>query len=142
MAAILFRIVVGPIFILAGRYVYRNPRKLYPNAFYTNPESPVLIGLTLLFAFLLMFGGSFAVLTIATEQFAKGIIGAFVALGCSVLIASYLRPRGLPQISQVRAEPQRAVGFLTAKGKWFFGISLAVATVLTIAVVVCVLLRR
>ncbi len=141
MATMVFRLAVGCAFILFGRWAYQNPRRLYPNSCYTNPDSPLLTRLTKVFASLLMLVGSFSSLTLITERFTKGIIGAFAALGLAALATWLLCPR-LPPIAQAEVVPKEAAGFLTVRGKWFVGISLAVATVVTIAVVVFVLLRR
>jgi hypothetical protein len=141
MATIVFRLAVGCAFFLFGRWAYRNPKRLYPRTFYTNPESPLLTRLTRVFASLLMLVGSFSILTLITERLTKGIIGAFAALGLAALATWFLRPQ-LPQIAQAEAAPGEAAGFLTARGKWFVGISLALATALTIVVVIFVLLHR
>jgi hypothetical protein len=141
MAALLFRLAVGCVFILFGRWVYRNPRKLYPNTFYTDPESPLLARLTRTFALLLILVGSFSILTIATERLTKGIIEAFIALGLTAVATWCLRPR-LLKVPQAQGVPKQVGGFLTARGKWFVGIWLAVATAFTIAVVIFVLLHR
>lgn len=137
MATIVFRLAVGCVFILFGRWAYRNPRRLYPNTLYTNPDSPLLVRLTRAFALLIILVGSFSILTVGTERLMKGIVEAFIALALSVAATWYLRPR-IPQASQV---PKQVGGFLTTRGKWFVGISLSLA-VLTIVLVVFVLLRR
>lgn len=137
MASIIFRLAVGCVFILFGRWAYRNPRRMYPKTFYTNPESPLLIRLTRAFALLVILVGSFSILTVATERLTKSIVEAFIALGLSVAATWYLRPR----IPEAQAVPKQAGGFLTARGKWFVGISLTLAA-LTIVLVVFVLLRR
>lgn len=137
MASIIFRLAVGCVFILFGRWAYRNPRRLYPNTFYTNPESPSLVRLARGFALLLILVGSFSILTVATERLTKSIVEAFIVLGLSVAATWYLRPR----IPETQPMPKQVGGFLTTKGKWFVWISLALVA-LTIVLVVFVLLRR
>lgn len=137
MASIIFRLAVGCVFILFGRWAYRNPKRLYPKTFYTNPESPLLVRLSRAFALLVILAGSFAILTVVTERLTKSIVEAFIALGLSAAATWFLRPR----IPKAQPVPMRAGGFLTTSGKRFVGISLTLAA-LTIVLVVFVLLRR
>jgi hypothetical protein len=137
MASIIFRLAVGCVFILFGRWAYRNPNRLYPNTFYTNPESPLLVRLTRAFALLLILVGSFAILTVATERLTKSMVEAFIALGLSVASTWFLRPR----IPEAQPVSKQAGGFLTTRGKWFVGISLTLAA-LTIVLVIFVFLHR
>lgn len=137
MAVIVFRVAIGCVFILFGRWAYRNPRKLYPNTFYTNPESPLLVRLARTFAVLVILVGSFAILSIVTEHLMKSFYEAVIALGLSGIAAWYLRPQ-VPHALPVRVH---SAEFLTTRGKWFVGISLILAA-LTIAVVVFVVLRH
>lgn len=137
MTSIIFRLAVGCVFILFGRWAYRNPRRLYPNTFYTNPESSLLVRLTRAFALLLILVGSFSILTLAAERLTKTIVEAYIALALSVAATWYLRPR----IPEGQAVPKQMGGFLTTRGRWFVGISLTLAA-LTIVLVVFVLLRR
>jgi len=136
MASILFRLAVGCIFILLGRWAYRNPKKLYHSSFYADPDNPLLVRLTRAIALLAIVVGAFSVLTIATERLTKSIIEAFIALGLSVAATWFLRPR----IPEAQPVSKQAGGFLTTRGKWFVGISLTIAA-LTIVLVIFVFLH-
>jgi len=137
MATIVFRLTVGCVFVLFGRWAYRNPERLYPSSFYTNPDSPSLVKMARAFALLLILVGCFSILSVATERLTNGIVEAFIALGFAVVATWYL----LPRISGGEPGPRRPGGFLTRRGKRFVGISLALSG-FTIAVIVFVFLRR
>ena len=134
MATIIFRLLVCGIFEFFGRWVYRNPARLFPKFLYSDRTSGIPAKTARLFGFLLMLFGYFALLTIVTERFSEGLIAAFVALGLGVIAAWFLRPTTPPD-TRARAEKPTA-GFLTTRAKWFVGIMLVVGTIIMVYAVI------
>jgi len=75
--------------------------------------------------------GATSLLTLVTEHLLEDPLASFVALGLAVGAVWFLRPK------QSRQPHARATHdeFLTVKGKWFVGISLALGIASTIAIV-------
>lgn len=115
MATVVFRLVAGPAFILLGRWLYRNPARFYPAALYTNPRHPLLALPVRFLAALMMVGGSFAVLTLATEHLREGAAGALLTLALAVVAAWLLRPRAQHAPPQPAGKEGR--GLITPAGK-------------------------
>jgi hypothetical protein len=92
MASIVFRLVAGSAFILLGRWAYRNLSRVYASWFYVNLEPPTLVRIVArVWSVLLIFVGSYAVLTVITERVARGWSGVLVAFGLAVLFTWFAR---------------------------------------------------
>jgi hypothetical protein len=92
MASIVFRLIGGGAFILLGRWAYRNLGRIYASWFYVDPKPPALVTIVVrIWAVLLFFGGSYALLTVITERIAKGWVGVFVALGFAAFFTWFAR---------------------------------------------------
>lgn len=141
MVAVLFRLAVGAMFVLCGRWAYRNPTRLYPSALYANLNSPILVWPARIFAVLLVLVGSFSILSIATERIPSELVGTLVTLGAAALATWYLCRR-FPRVSERREASAGPRQLLTSKGRRFVWITLALAAASTIAALAFVLLRR
>jgi hypothetical protein len=142
METAIFRLIGGCAFILFAKWAYRNPgTMIHARTFYKNPDSAFLVGIVRTFAAMLALVGSFSVLTVITEHVFNGLPGAFVALALSGG-AVWLLLRGVSRTPRPTAAPKGGAGFLTSRGKWFVGISLAVATAFAVAVTIFAFLHR
>jgi Cytochrome oxidase complex assembly protein 1 len=128
MLEIVFPLLAGSAFILLGRWMYGNPKKIYPNWLYNNPDHPFLFGLVRAFATLMMFIGSGAVVSAITSRVLPGALVLMAMLAGGIAGAWFLRPR-LQENGQSSASASIGSGFLSNKGKWVLGISVAVAVV-------------
>lgn len=132
MVMVVLRLVLGCAVILLGRWMYRNPQRVYVGEFYSDRETPaairmsrLAIRLTRLFATLTILSGLYVILTLATVPLAKGLEGVFLGLGLSAILAWYLRPR-VPQTPQPRLATGRARGAgLKVSLRLFVGATLA-----------------
>ena len=140
MAIIIFRIIVGCVLILLGRWAYRNPGRVSPATFFADPDSPILVWPTRALAILLVLGGSYLILTLAAEHVLKGLIAVFVALGLSILATWHLLPR-VRRAARPQGAQERAGGTLTAEGRRFVWLMLAAAATVIVATVIMVLLH-
>lgn len=124
MGVALFALIGGTAFILLGRWFYRNPQVLYESSLYSRGSHPIMRLWTRLFAMLLIFVGTFALVAGPSSVVTRhDTVGLAVALGAAVLGAVFLRP-------SVGAAPRSPTGiaggpaarhnpFLTRKGKVF-----------------------
>jgi uncharacterized membrane protein len=140
MTAIAIRLVAGCSFVLLGRWAYRNPQKVYPAVFYTNPDSRMLVGLTRLFASMLMIVGCFSVIGLVMEKVSSGMLSLWVTVCLSFGLAWFLRPK-VENVSK-SVPTARGVPRLTPRAKWFLGIMLSTAAVFTLVVLIFVLRHR
>jgi len=142
----LLAIAAGCAFIILGRWTYHNPRKVFPNAFYSNPGSPLLVTPVRIFSVLLIFVGSYGILAFPAGLLLHGYTVLFVATPAAIAATWLLwpKPTGETATSAGLREsvPNPVTGFLTRQGKWILGISLIIATALAIMVVVHVLRIR
>lgn len=115
---------------------------IYPRSFYANPNSPFLVGFVRVWALILMFCGSYSLLTTVTEQiFSEAMAGIFVTLALSACAVWLLRPTIQHKLERKYMVTQ-TTGFLTTKGKWFVGIVLIVGVTFTVGVAIFVMLHR
>lgn len=92
---ILLPIVIGVCFVLLGRWLYKNPSKLFPGWGLLNPEHPTVKKLSRVYATLLIFVGTFASVAAAFVLIrAPGM--SLLAFPAAVVAAWLLRPR-VPQ---------------------------------------------
>jgi hypothetical protein len=139
MLAVLFQLLAGSAFVLLGRWIYKNPKKVYPNWLYSNPDSLFLTGFARVFATMVIFVGSCAVIIALVSHLLPGYMLVIVALAGAIASAWLLRPpvqaAEAPTVggSGTTQVPTRQ-GFLSKKGKWIVGISVGVAVLLIFGV--------
>jgi hypothetical protein len=145
METTVFPLIAGCTFILLGRWTYRNPKRLYPNALYSDPDNPVLKNWVKVFAMLLIFVGSYAGLAAVSGLFLRGVIVISVTLPVAIVATWLLRPQLVETPRSVVAPADASeehLGFLTTKGKWFFYVTIVAALALMATVFVFIWLRR
>lgn len=117
-------LVVGIAFILAGRWVYANPKRFFENPLYSPGEGRLTRLCGKLFGTLLIFIGAFTLVAeSASMVIRRGTAVAVLATIAAVLAALLLRPqtrRGVPANLEVfpAGTARRGVP-LTRKGKLF-----------------------
>jgi len=139
MVTILFQLVAGSVFIFLGRWIYKSPRKAYPNWIYSNPEHPFLIGFGRVFATMLIFVGSAAIIGAVVSRPLPDPLPSVVPLAGGIAAAWFLRPRVQVPVSPSTGESPSAVlpvkqGFLSKQGKWAVGILIGVLLLLFVGI--------
>jgi len=139
MATILFQLVAGFVFVFLGRWAYKNPRKLYLNWLYTNPEHPFLIGFGRVFATMLIFVGSAAIIGAVVSRPLPEPLPTLVILAGAIAAAWFLRPSVQEPVSPIAGDlPSTALpvkqSFLSKKGKWAVGILIGVLLLLFVGI--------
>ena len=119
--------------------MYKNPKKVYPNWVYSNPDSPLLKTPVKVFATLVIFMGSFTAFRIVSAiLFAKDEAG-YLALPLAFVATWFLRPRlpkaPIEKTSIPAHDPGQNKGFLTKNGKS----ALAVTALAVLAIAIGVL---
>jgi hypothetical protein len=137
MATIVF-VVNGFVFILLGRWIYKNPTKLHPSWAYSNPNHPILTGFARVFAMILVLIGTALIASTIAELLPQST-RMIVVLGGSIAAAWILRPRIQEQIVSSASESdvsqvQVKRGFLSTKGKWVLAISAIVGVSFTLVI--------
>jgi hypothetical protein len=93
---ILLPIIFGLCFVLLGRWLYKNPGKLFPGWGLLNPEHPQVQKLSRVYATFLIFVGAFASVVGAFVLTRSAPWVSFLAFPVAVIAAWLLRPR-VPQ---------------------------------------------
>lgn len=138
MSELLFPLIAGTVFVLLGRWMYKNPKRVYPNWLYSNPDHPYLIGGVRVFATMAMFVGSFALISTVVSHLLPESLIVIVALAGAILSAWFLRP-DMPQpeaaegMTSDSSIPKKR-GFLSRKGKWVVGISVVAAVLFSFGI--------
>ncbi len=139
MVEFIFPILFGCAFVWLGRWMYRNPKKVYPNWAYSNPDHPTLIRFVRLFATLVIFGGSFAAIAAVSSKLLPEAAQFIIPFAGAICAAWFGRPR-LQLMSSSPASPdghhQSTPGrsFLSKKGKWVVAIGCCAAIILFVGV--------
>jgi hypothetical protein len=139
VAEILFPLIAGTAFVFLGRWIYKDPRRFQANWLYTNPQHPFLMGTGRVFAILLIFVGSFAIIAALVSQPLSGLLRVLVSLACGIAGAWFLRPRISQSVpTGVVDSPSTATPvkqrFLSKKGKWAAGIAIGVVVLLFVGI--------
>jgi hypothetical protein len=131
MSEILSGLISGTVFVLLGRWAYKNPKKVYPNWLYSNPDHPYLIGGVRAFATFAMFVGCFAIISSVISRLGPEALTVLAAFAGAVLGTWFLRPR----VSSTGATEavsgtivQKKQPFFSTKGRWVIGISFVAVT--------------
>jgi len=127
-------LVGGTVFILLGRWIYANPKKVYTSSLYANPDSPFLKFGVRLFATLLIFIGSYAAALWSVALVVHlGTTAVIIALVAALLGGWSLRPQviALPHVAvgAPAAGTQKHGGFMTRKGRSLTIMALGISTV-------------
>jgi Cytochrome oxidase complex assembly protein 1 len=93
---ILLPIILGLCFVLLGRWLYKNPGKLFPGWGLLNPEHPRVQKLSRVYATLLIFVGTFASVAAAFVLIRSAPGMSLLAFPAAVVVAWFLRPK-VPQ---------------------------------------------
>jgi len=121
--------------IFLGRWIYRNPRQLIPVSLYTNPDSPVLTAPVRGFAVVLIFMGSYGLLSALGGLVLRENRVLYFALPSAVALTFILRPRNERGPAEVGGAPTLAhpteQGFLTRRGKMVLALTFAAVVVST-----------
>lgn len=152
MLDIIVPLIAGCAFILLGRWIYRNPKKLYPNWLYNNPDHPFHVGFARVFAIMAMVLGSFAVLGSINSLLAFFLpqpLPFLLTVGGVIVAALFLGKRRRQDVQLVAIPPmataseqgihnQTKRGYLSTKGKWVLGIALVISFVFGSASIILV----
>jgi hypothetical protein len=109
--------------------MYKNPKGVYPNWAYSNPDHPYLIGGARAFATMLIFGGFYLVILVALSLLLPEGLSWIVAITGVFLSTRYLRPElPKPVVPEGTAATPitRKQGFLSTRGKWVVGVGVVV----------------
>ena len=134
-------LILGTGTVLLGRWMYKNPKRTYPNWLYSNPDHPALIGRARAIATFFIFAGLWIALAgVGSRLLPNSWVPVLLILG-GIVGAWYLRPK-VPETAvgeglDTAAKTKRS-GFLSTKGKWVVGISLAVAVLFFFGLVVLI----
>jgi hypothetical protein len=90
---ILLPIIFGICFVLLGRWLYKNPGKLFPGWGLLNPENPRVQKLSKVYATFLIFVGAFASVAAAFALIRSAPGMSLLALPTAVVAAWFLRPK-------------------------------------------------
>lgn len=94
--AILLPMILGLSFVLLGRWLYKNPSKLFPGWGLLNPEHPGVKKISRVYATLLIFVGTFASVAAALVLARSAPGMSLLALPAAIVAAWLLRPK-VPQ---------------------------------------------
>jgi len=90
---ILLSLLFGAVFVLVGRWLYKNPTKMFRFGL-LNPEHPGVQGLARVYATFFIFGGTFASLGVISAILFQDIPAIpLVALPLAAVGAWFLRPK-------------------------------------------------
>ncbi|MGC2247969.1 MAG: cytochrome c oxidase assembly factor Coa1 family protein [Terriglobales bacterium] len=92
----LLPIIFGICFVLLGRWLYKNPGKLFPGWGLLNPENPRVQKLSRIYATFLIFVGAFASLAVALGLIRSAPGMSLLAFPAAAVAAWFLRPK-VPQ---------------------------------------------
>jgi len=139
MYSLLTVVAVGISFIFLGRWIYRDPKKLYPAWLYSNPDHYLLLGFARAFATLAIFVGSSAAIGTVVSQISPGIAATLLMLVGGVSSAYFLRPKveRMADSLPTNLEPVHR-NFLTSKGKWLLVGSIPTAAVFVVVLIASV----
>lgn len=93
---ILLPIIFGVCFVLLGRWLYKNPSKLFPGWGLLNPDHPGVKKLSRVYATLLIFVGTFASVAAAFVLIRSAPGMSLLAFPAAIVAAWLLRPK-VPQ---------------------------------------------
>jgi hypothetical protein len=130
MSGLLFGLIGGSVFVLLGRWMYRNPKKVHPNWMYSNPDHPLLIGSARVFATMAMFFGSFVCILALLTCMAPGALTVIVAMVGAIVASWFLRPQVPEAVTPGESHDMpipKARKFLSKKGWWVVGSTVVVA---------------
>jgi hypothetical protein len=139
--SILLPILFGVGFVLLGRWLYRNPRKLFPSWGFLNPEHPGVQKIARGYATFFIFFGLLAAIAVAFSFLFRHIPGmSFLAFPIAVAGAWLLRPKvpqSEPSVTAPIEQPDKP-RLLSKHWKRNLAIAASLAAVLMVVVFVIV----
>ncbi|MGD0600937.1 MAG: cytochrome c oxidase assembly factor Coa1 family protein [Terriglobales bacterium] len=138
MESIMLVLVLGTVFILLGRWLYRNPTRLYPGWGIFNPENPGVKKVARAYGTFVIFFGTLAISAVLL----RGPYVVLLAIPIAIAGAWFLRPRLPETTSEVvgpfadsPGEGERKQRLLNAHWKRNLPIILGVAVLFAIAII-------
>jgi hypothetical protein len=141
MRALRIALIEGTVLVLLGRWVYRNPRKVYPSSMYRNPDSPIAQIPIKTFGVMAIFVGS-AVALLAIGQTVlgpdKNLVFAMIGSAAATWL---LRPRTKRHLVAISGDSLQTTSgadtdILTKKGKQTLAVAVGVAVAAAIITLV------
>ena len=134
---VLLTVLVGVLLLLLGRWLYRNPRKMFPTWGLLNPEHPIVQKLGRVYEVFFIFSGIFASVAVSFSFLLRSAPGlAVLAFPIGIAGAWFLRPK-TPQSElpvDVAKEQPRKQPPLSKHWKRYLAITACFAVLLFIGV--------
>jgi len=114
---VLLTVLFGILFLLLGRWLYRNPRRMFPAWGLFNPEHPGVQKLGRVYGVFFIFFGIFASVAVSFSFFLRSVPGlALLAFPIAIVGAWFLRPK-IPQSEPIINEANQQQRKQLLRGK-------------------------